>query len=497
MKAKEILKLRSLSEQLTLLKKNQSTFNTGQIDESIKFYEGKHPIDCDENLRDEWVTEKVDKGKKDGSGNAILEDEQVFIRKTRMSLPYAQQIVSNCVSFLYGNDIDLVLNSGRDDEKMQEAFKLFTRIWNDDLRMMGVLKNATQKACIETRSAIQFFIDEDGSRMKSKILCRSKGYDIYRHKDENEKLDAIVIEYKRDKIEKCRLYSNVSTTDIWTIDGLFRYEGGKLIASESKKAPISKILFAYLEQDVPEFNCVKGLISTQDYCRSQHSNVNTRIGNPALVVSGSLASKPRYNDSVKIYEIKPVDGFDATKSSSAMMNYLEISSAPESVKLEMQNNENDIYRFTWPDLYKMMTEAKNGNMSTQSMKLTFLQAFVKIAEKRVTHDEFVSRCINIIKELGAVIYGNEDLKRLDVGFKYNSLLPDSISEMINMLAVAVGAGITSQENAVRMLTINTPETLQEIRVEELNEAIKEQAVVEVQPEELDGVENKRNENGVN
>ena len=497
MKAKEILQLRSLSEQLSLLKKNQSDFTTNQIDESINFYQGKHHINDDDNFKDEFITEKVDKGKKDPSGKPILEDEFVFVRKTCLSLPYAQQIVSNCVSFLYGNDIDLILNSGRDDDKMQEAFKLFTKIWNDDLRMMGVLKNVTQKACIETRSAIQFFPDEDAKRMKSKILCRSKGYDIYRHKDENEKLDAVVVEYKRDKIEKGRLYSNVSTTDIWTTDGLLRYEGNKLIASESKKAPISKILIAYLEQNVPEFYCVKGLIETQDYCRSQHSNVNTRIGNPALVVSGSLASKPRYNDSVKIYEIKPVDGFDATKSSSAMMNYLEISGAPDSVELEMQNNENDIYRFTWPDLYKMMTEAKNGNMSTQSMKLTFLQAFVKIAEKRVTHDEFVSRCINIIKELGAVIYNNEDLKRLDVGFKYNSLLPDSISEMINMLAVAVGAGITSQENAVRMLTINTPETMQEIRVEELNEAIRQKAKDSVSTDTLNGVENKRNESGIN
>ena len=35
----------------------------------------------------------------------------------------------------------------------------------------------------------EVFADEDAKRMKSKILCRSKGYDIYRHKDENEKLD--------------------------------------------------------------------------------------------------------------------------------------------------------------------------------------------------------------------------------------------------------------------------------------------------------------------
>ena len=176
---------------------------------------------------------------------------------------------------------------------------------------------------------------------------------------------------------------------------------------------------------------------------------------------------------------------------------MELTTAPESVKLEMQNNETDIYRFTWPDLNRLMTEAKNGNMSTQSMKLTFLQSFVKLAEKRITHDEFVSRCINIIKELAAVVYDNNNIKDLDISFKYNSILPDSVSDMINMLAVAVGAGITSRENAVRILTINGPETLEEIYKERLEEAIVANAKAASANVKLDGVENNRNEEGVN
>ena len=69
--------------------------------------------------------------------------------------------------------------------------------------------------------------------------------------------------------------------------------------------------------------------------------------------------------------------------------------------------------------------------------------------------------------------------------------------MINMLAVAVGAGITSRENAVRILTINGPETLEEIYKERLEEAIAENAKAASTNVNLDGVENKRNEEGIN
>jgi len=187
--------------------------------------------------------------------------------------------------------------------------------------------------------------------------------------------------------------------------------------------------------------------------------------------------------------------YDGTKLGNARMEYLQLETAPESVKLELNMNENDIYRFTWPDLNKLMTDMKNGNLSTQSMKLTFLQAFVKLAEKQEQHDEFVQRALNIVRDMAAELYPEfPGMKDLKISFNYNSILPDSTSELINMLAVAVGAGITSQENAVRILDINTPETMQEIRREALAIAIKSQTDADTTD---DGTENDRNKDGVN
>jgi len=498
----EQIKTLSFSEQLTILRKNCNRTTYGQIARDIRFYENHHPIHIDQDKEDYYVMEDVE------APDGKIEKKSVKVRQTKLALPYPQQIVANMVAFLYGNDIDLVLNGNRNDQAIQDAFAKFTDIWNKDLRMMSLIKKATRMCGIETRAAIQFNVSDD-DRITGKVLSYKDGYKIYRHRDDNNKIDSVVIEYKKDKIEGGKLRANVPVIEIWDENGVDIYEGGN---SEKKHIDnpmqTKKLLFAYLEQDASEFEYVKDLISLQDYSRSMHSDVNVRIGNPALVVHGKLSKKPVYNATVKIYEIDGASGFDANKSGQADMKYLEVTSAPESIKLEMQNNENDIYRFTWPDLNKLMTDMKNGNLSTQSMKLTFLQAFVKVAEKREIHDEFISRIISIVKDMATELYPElTGMKDLDISFNYNSLLPSSVDETVNMLAVAVGAGITSVENAVRILTINTPETMEELKSETAAEAqfkakVAADAAVKAKVEAnlkttASAAENARNQGGVN
>jgi len=504
----EQIKTLSFSEQLTILRKNCNRITYGQIQRDIRFYENHHPIHVDDDKADYYVWEDVETDEIDpATKQAKVVKKQIKVRQTKLALPYPQQIVANMVAFLYGNDIDLVLNGNRNDQNIQDAFAKFTDIWNKDLRMMSLIKKATRMCGIETRASIQFNVSGD-DRITGKVLSYKDGYRIYRHRDDNNKIDSVVIEYKRDKIEKGVLRMNVPTTEIWTENGCDRYEGTELVDHIDNPMQTKKLLFAYLEQDASEFEYVKDLISLQDYSRSMHSDVNVRIGNPALVVHGKLSKKPVYNATVKIYEIDGASGFDASKSGQADMKYLEVTSAPESIKLEMQNNENDIYRFTWPDLNKLMTDMKNGNLSTQSMKLTFLQAFVKVAEKREIHDEFISRIISIVKDMATELYPElTGMKDLDISFNYNSLLPSSVDETVNMLAVAVGAGITSVENAVRILTINTPETMEELKSETAAEAklkskVAADAAAKAKVEAnlkttASAAENVRNQGGVN
>lgn len=479
----EILTLKDLGKQLTLLKKNCNRLSDNDIKKNIRYYYNAHSIKLDPDRADYWITDKVT-----DPITGLVQDEVHKVRRSRLALPYQQQIVSTACAFTFGNKIDLILNGDRESEDNKEAFRLFQDTWDNQVKAMTLLRKVFRTTCVETRCAINFYLD--GDKIRAKILSLKDGYKIYRHKDDNDKLDCVVIEYSKDIIED-GILKTVSVTEIWTPKFMREYHGNEFISEIKNPIEGGMLLFAFFEQDMPEFENVKDLIDNQDYSRSQHSDVNVRIGNPALIVNGNIAKKPRYNDDTKIYEVNPAKGFEANANAKASMAYLEISSAPESVKMEMTMNDSDIYKFTWPNLYTLLTDSNFGNLSGQSIRLMFTQAFVKLAEKQEIYDEMIPRMISILKELTYISTGNKAVKNLQIGFKYNSLLPDSVSDTVNMLSTAVGAGITSYEQAVRMLSFNTPDTLTEIQKEGREKV--EVGSAEVSPRKT----NPPNEDGIN
>ena len=490
MTAEEILKLENIGLELTLLKKNLSPLTRSDIRKSIRFYENDHPIRHDMNLKDTWEKEK----KIDPETNA---ESWEYIKKvhTKLALPYAQQIITTCAAWLMGKGLNLVYTS--DNENDIKSYETFTEAWNKS-NIITLLREVAKTTGIETRAAILFFYDEESEKIKGKVLCQSKGYEIYRHKDENEKMDAVVVEYKRDKIEEGSLIQNVSTTEIYIKGKWYRYEGLELTDGFPKDMPkgLLKLPIAFFEQDFPEYWFVMDIIDKQDRSRSQHSDVNTRIGNPAMVVNGKLTKKPLINDAVKIYEIHSSgSSLDDNRSSGADMKYLEVTGAPESVKLELENNERDIYRFTYPDMYALIEKAISGNLSSKSIALMFTHVFAKIAEKQTSWDEMIKRCISIMKDICAATSGDDNIRNLNIGFKYNSLLPSSTDDLVNMLSIAVGSKLTTYGNAASQLDFNDPKTVKIIK--DLYDNAAEQGLMTGVQQEKPVDDNTPNPNGVN
>lgn len=459
MTAEEIMTLDNITQELDLLEGNLSPLTINQIKRGEKFYLNHHPIVDDPNLADELIKEPVIDPEKPKN----VTYKNYIKKRTKLSIPYPQQIVTTCSAFIMGKGINLVFNS--DDKKDIDSYDNFTKMWNNS-NIISALRDVTTKTLIKTRALILFFYDNDSEKIKCKVVCDDDNYSIFRHKDENGKMDAVVIKYNRDKIVDHKLIRNVDTTEIYMRDKWYRYEGLELQEGFPKSNPegTNKLLIAYFEQEYPEFWFVMDLIDKQDYSRSQHSDVNTRIGNPAMVVNGEIKKKPLINDAVKIYEINPKKGSVAdTSSSSADMKYLEVSGAPESVKLELENNNEDIYKFTWPDLYALIDKAISGNLSSKSITLMFTHVFAKVAEKQVIWDEMIKRCISIMKNISAAVLGDDHINDLTIDFKYNSVLPSSTDDMVNMMATAVGAHLTTYEHAASQLDFNDPQTVKTIK----------------------------------
>ena len=490
MTAEEILSLKNIQQELSLLKNNLSPLSDSQIRSGVRFYLNHHDIENDPNLADELIKEKIiDPETKKTTFRTYVK------KRTKLSLPYPQQIVMTCTAFIMGKGINLVFNS--ENQKDIDSYSKFVEMWNKS-NIISALREAAKRTFIGTRSLVQFMYESDSEKVKCKVIYEDGNYHIYRHKDENGRMDAIVVTYLRDKIEDGVLHQNVDTTEIYLKDRWYRYEGLFLVKGFPKKNPegTTKLLFAYFEQEYPEFWFVMELVNKQDYARSQHSDVNTRIGNPAMVVNGELKKKPLINDALKIYEINPKKGtVTDTPSSTADMKYLEVKGAPESVKLELENNERDIYRFTYPDLYSLINKAISGNLSSKSIMLMFTHVFAKIAEKQTIWDDMIRRCISIMEDICAAITGDDNVRNLNIDFKYNSILPSSTDDLVKMLSIAVGSHLTTYERASSQLDFNDPDVVNTIKDFDTDPKTGQIGGVEI-PTDKDTDENP-NQDGVN
>jgi len=196
---------------------------------------------------------------------------------------------------------------------------------------------------------------------------------------------------------------------------------------------------------------VKQIIKKQEYVHSQHSDVNVRIGNPPVVIEGNVGSLPDYDSDVKIINTKPQEDQDG-KMIPSKVYLLDTKAAPESVKLEMERNDQYIYKFTWPDLYWLLSGIKLGQIKSSTIKLMFTAAEAKIVTKLEVLED-LSRRISVMKVMLQEAKGGA-FDQLEIEVKFNSILPEDLTERTEMFGTAVMNKMTSKQNAQRNLSYN-------------------------------------------
>jgi hypothetical protein len=182
---------------------------------------------------------------------------------------------------------------------------------------------------------------------------------------------------------------------------------------------------------------------------------------------------PDYDADVKTFNTIPVQSGETLLKSSVYL--LESKGAPESVKMEIEMDKFDMYKFTWPDLSFLMEAIKTGALSGAAIRLMFTNAFAKMANKYETFED-LGRIISIMKAVLQTAKGGV-FDQLDISVRFNSILPDNIVELTDMYSTAVNAGLTSKQNAISQLPYN--ENAQTVMAEVLTEqaAIASQGLV--------------------
>ena len=123
----------------------------------------------------------------------------------------------------------------------------------------------------------------------------------------------------------------------------------------------------------------------------------------------------------------------------ATMNYVSWQNAPESVKLEIETLLKMIYTITQtPDI--SFDAVKGLNVSGIALKLMFMDAHLKVQDKREIFDEYLQRRANIIKAYLAKmnIGWEKEIDVLDIIPEITPYMLTSEIDEINMWLAANG-----------------------------------------------------------
>lgn len=441
---------------------------TRNIQNNLNYYDGQHPILTDSSRADysipKWeIDEQTGEPKTNPQTGAKIQAASETVTRTRLVLDYQVQIVDTAVGMCVGAPVTLTLNSS-DQTGHDEAFKEFVDQWRNKTRLDSFNMTMSRALFKESKCAEVLFIkpDDEAKDIKTKLLSKENGDDIWAHFDDDGSMDALTRVFTKRAIVSGEA-ADVEVTQIWTASDL--YESIEDSAFEITKNPYEKIPIVYYDQKKPEWEIVTDLISKQETVRSRNSDVNKRVGNPNVVVQGELVDMPDVEQDVKVFTAKPTQDSDG-KTVQSDVKYLQLEGAHEAIDKEIEQDRQDMYKLTWPDLSFLRDSVKTGTLSGTAIKLMFTDAFVKIGNKREIYEDF-SRRVSVMKRMLSVSRGSQVFDELNISVEFNSILPENVNEMTDTLVSAVQGGVTSQENAVGASSLNAgnPNVLEQIQTE--------------------------------
>lgn len=481
----EIIKTQDYKEIKKIFDAGRPTFTNGIIREGTAtrgvsdpqiqaIYEYKvenHDI-FDKTARPDKIIYK-DSGDLDANGNPRMVRTPVPV--ARIGVPFQELIVERRVGFMLSDPIKVdpiyTTEGGTDNEKRLE--KLIERIQNDN-KMDYRNKEIARRMMSELECAELWYLvpnDEPDDVLKSKftlklrILSPDLGDKLYPLFDDYGSMVAFAREYKlRDgqkEIEHFDVYTAEFEYKYINKDGEYKLDDEALAMTTTgeRKAinpvpnPVKKIMVIYHSQQKPEWAKVQSMISRFEELISNHADMNDYFGSPILAVYGDILGFAQKGEQGKILQL----------TEQAKANYLALGSPPESIKMELENLDREIYGMSQtPDISFQAMMNIGGQLSGIALKMMFLDAHMAVKNKEEIYGIGIQRRLNLLKAVIGTILDTSlqsESKTLQLKPVITPYLPQNITEMLENLTVSINSGIISQETAVELNPLVTdPET---------------------------------------
>lgn len=315
-----------------------------------------------------------------------------------IALAYQKWIVRKEKAMIFGNQP--ILRANPKDETEKAVLKAIERVLHD-IKEPSFNRKLAESIGSFTEGGELWYLKEGDEihdsygfktkmNIKAMLLSLKKGSELFPCKDDFDDMIAFSRNYTKKvdgkEVEYFEVYTQKFT---YLFSNIKEWE---LVEGYPKKQELDKIPAVFGEQENVSWYDVQDLIERIETLVSDHGEVNDRNAYPILKVIGKL----------KNYLNKgPGGGVELDKESD--MSYLSWDQATDSIKLEIDNLVKNIQLFSQTPNISFDEVKSLGALSGTALKMLFLDAHMKVMEKREIYDEYLQRRINIIKKILATL----------------------------------------------------------------------------------------------
>jgi SPP1 family phage portal protein len=417
--------------------------NLHDINDPIKRADKRVKVDADNDANS---AQKVI----DAGGEAInYKTEKV----ARIKLALQKLIIKRAVSFCFGNPV--LYNATPDNDSQALIVKALNRILYDNKTNSLNRKVGRAifgfKECAELWYPVEKPHTNYGFDSKFKLRCAifspEAGNTLYPYWDETGDMIAFSRAFSQKNNEENAIDYFETYTDaerwLW-MNGANGYE---VVEGYPKPISIGKIPVIYGHQEQFETEDVDSLIDRLETLLSNFADTNDYHASPKIFVTGQINGWSKKGEAGAVIE----------GDEGATMQYVSWQNAPESVKLEIETILKMIYTITQTPDVSFDSVKGLGAISGIALKLLFMDAHLKVQDKKEIFDDYLQRRVNVIKAfIGQFNTSLEaDCDELEIEPEITPYMLTSEIDEINMWLAANGnKPLVSQKQSVKSANLS-------------------------------------------
>lgn len=397
MKLKDIIQSENPTDQISALQSGRN-HPIPDAEKAKKALDPKlHDINDPIKRKDKQVRvdadEESDSAKKviDTNGEAVATRTE---KVARIAVAIQKLIISRAVSFVFGNPVEY--NATPANEQEQAVLYAVKRILKD-VKTNSLNRKIARaifgfKECAEYWYPVPKEHGKYGFKSKFKLRCAilspAFGDTLYPYFDDSGDMVAFSRAYshKDNKGISTSYFETFTDEEHW----LWRTNGGgvgaQLVEGYPKPVAIGKIPVIYGYQEKFETEDVDKLIDRLETLLSNFADTNDYHASPKIFCTGQINGWAKKGESGAVIEGEP----------GATMQYVSWANAPEAVKLEIETLLRLIYTITQTPDISFDAVKGLGAISGLALKLLFMDAHLKVQDKREIFDDYLQRRVNVL-----------------------------------------------------------------------------------------------------